>query len=287
LEVIVGKNAGFCGGVVNSFTKTMEILESNKNVHCLGELVHNRVVVDNLKKLGLKIIDNLDEVMDNSKVIIRAHGVAKSVYSDARKRNIQLYDLTCPKVLKIHEEAERLQKEGYFIVLTAKKTHPEAIGTISFCGENSIIIENINEVDEVVSLIKEKAIVKVAVLSQTTFSVLKYQEITDALKEKLDNKYELVVKNTICRATELRQREVIELAKEVDVMIILGGKNSSNTKKLYELSKDICKDTFIIEDVSDITWDMSSYKRIGLMAGASTPKISIDEVLEYLNKIDV
>lgn len=282
MEVIVGKLAGFCGGVINSVNKTHSILEEYGSTYCLGELVHNKQVVDKLKKMGLVVIDGLDDIPNGVNLIVRAHGVTKEIYKIAEDKSIHLFDLTCPKVLKIHEQAERYVNEGYFIVLVAQKNHPEAIGTISFCGKNSIILENEDELSSVFELVKNSGIKKVAIISQTTFSVKKFEQYVENLTNLLDDSFELKINNTICSATELRQKETKEIAERVDAMVIIGGKNSSNTKKLYELALDDCRKTFIIETLEDLVEDMSEYKVIGVMAGASTPKESIEEVVEYL-----
>ncbi len=286
MEVTIGKSAGFCGGVINSVIKSEKLLNEYENIYCLGELVHNKHVVDKLKTMGLKVVSSIDEVEDGNKVIIRAHGVAKEVYELAKRKNIQLFDLTCPKVLKIHEEASKLNKEGYFIILVAQKDHPEAIGTISFCGNECTILENEKQLDNVVDMIKSLKNDKVAVISQTTFSVDKFNYLVDRIKLLLKD-YEVCVNNTICSATELRQKETKELAVESDAMIIIGGKNSSNTRKLYDIALEYCKNTFIIESINELNQDMSIYDKISIMAGASTPKSSIDEVVAYIDKLGV
>ncbi len=284
MEVVVGKLAGFCGGVINSIKKSESILDELGSTYCLGELVHNKQVVDKLEDKGLKVVNSLDEIEDNERVIIRAHGVPKEVYEEATRRNIQLSDLTCPKVLKIHDEAKRLKDEGYFIVLIAQEVHPEAIGTISFCGEDSIILERVEQLDDVVEVIRNSNKKKVAVISQTTFSVAKFEELVSELKVRL-SEYDLLVNNTICTATELRQKETAEIAQNVDAMIIIGGKNSSNTKKLYEIAIKNCQNSFIIEVLDELKEDMSKYSKVGVMAGASTPNESISEVVEYLENM--
>lgn len=286
MKVTIGKLAGFCGGVINSVTKSEKLLGEYGNIYCLGELVHNKHVVDKLQSIGLKVIDNIDEVEDGSRVIIRAHGIAKEVYELSKKKNLLLFDLTCPKVLKIHEEASKLSKEGYFIILIAQRDHPEAIGTISFCGDESVVLENESELDDVVNMINCLKKDKIAIISQTTFSVDKFNLLVDKI-QLLFKDYEIYVNNTICSATELRQKETKELAINSDAMIIIGGKNSSNTKKLYDLSLEYCKNTFIIESLNDLNDDMSIYDKIGIMAGASTPKSSIDEVVAYIDKLGV
>lgn len=283
MKITVGKLAGFCGGVINSVSKTDKILNYGIKTYCLGELVHNKQVVDKLEKKGLIVVDSLDNVEDGSRVIIRAHGVPKDVYDLAKKRNLELYDLTCPNVLRIHEKAVKYKEEGYFIVLIAQKDHPEAIGTISFCGDDSVILENEEGIEDVIELFRCSSRDKIAIISQTTYSMAKFEALSKELEKLLEDKV-VVIDNTICSATELRQKETSKLATEVDAMIIIGGKNSSNTKKLYEIAKDKCANTFIIETVNDLNVDMNAFETIGVMAGASTPKESIEEVVEYLKK---
>ena len=285
MEIKVGKLAGFCGGVINSVSKTDKILEDGKKTYCLGELVHNKQVVDKLKSKGLVLIESLDEVEDCSRVIIRAHGVTKDIYELANKKNLKVIDLTCPNVLRIHEKAIKLVGEDFFIVLIAQKDHPEAIGTISFCGKDSVILEDKNGISEAVRLFKNSSKTKLAVISQTTYSMIKFDELVEELKNQL-NEYELNIDNTICSATELRQKETSKLANEVDAMIIIGGKNSSNTKKLYDIASSKCGNTFIVETINDLDTDMTCYDVVGVMAGASTPKESIDDVVRYLENVN-
>ncbi len=282
MNIILGKKAGFCGGVINSVNKSNELLDKYNNLYCLGEIVHNTRVVKSLEDKGMTFIESLDEVKDGSNVVIRAHGVAKSIYEEAERRNITLLDLTCPKVLLIHKEAEDLVKNGYYIILVGKKDHPEIIGTISYCNEDSLIIESQQDVDKVVEYVINKGLNKVALLCQTTYSMSKFKEIEEMLNNSFKD-IEFKVVNTICNATELRQTETEELSKQVDAMVIIGGKNSSNTKKLYEIAEANTK-TYLVETVDELDPSVLEYETVGVMAGASTPKESIDEVIEYLNK---
>lgn len=276
----VGKYAGFCGGVTNSVTKTEKYLNEYNNLYCLGELVHNKQVIESLEEKGLKTIESLAEVEDNSNVIIRAHGVANSIYEEASKRNINLIDLTCPKVLKIHDKVSEYRDKGYFIILVGSKAHPEVIGTISFCGDKSIVIEDLNDIEEVNNIIKSNNYKDVVIFAQTTIKESLFDEIVDCLKENIKN---LVVENTICNATHLRQQECLEMAKTSDCMIIIGGKNSSNTKKLYEVASSVCPNTYLVETYKELDFnELKKYENIGIMAGASTPKTSIDEVVNNL-----
>ena len=281
MNIILGKKAGFCGGVINSVNKSNELLDKYNDLYCLGEIVHNKQVVQSLEDKGMTFVESLSEVKDGSNVVIRAHGVPKSVYEEAGRRNINLFDLTCPKVLLIHKEAEDLVNDGYYIILVGKKDHPEIIGTISYCNEDSLIIENQQDVDNVVEFVLNKGYKRVALLCQTTYSLSKFKEIEEMLKiDFKDLDFKII--NTICNATELRQKETEELSREVDAMIIIGGKNSSNTKKLYEIASSNTV-TYLIETVDELDDSIFEYENVGVMAGASTPKESIDDVITYLN----
>jgi 4-hydroxy-3-methylbut-2-enyl diphosphate reductase len=281
MEIIVGKNAGFCGGVKLSVDKTNDLLKENDKYYCLGELVHNNEVVTDLKNKGLIIIDNLDEVGDDSSVIIRAHGIAKEVYEEALRRGINLIDLTCPKVLRIHD---LVKEDNNFIILFGKANLPEIIGTISFC-KNGVVVDSKEELENTISYIKKKKIDKVSIYTQTTYSLEKYNELLNIVKDELSD-IDLNINNNICTATRIRQKETKELAQKVDLMIIIGGKNSSNTLKLYEIASSITN-TYVIENVSDLKDKKLDYDCIGIMAGASTPDSCINECINYLkNKRD-
>lgn len=284
MKIIIGKTSGFCGGVQNAVIKTEKELNNNKSdIYCLGEIVHNKQVIENLKRQGLKVIENIEDA--KGKTIIRAHGVPKEIYNKAKEQNIELVDLTCPKVIKIHDIAEEYANKGYFVILVGVEEHPETIGTISFCGNDHYLIRNINDIKFAIEKIKNSGIKKVLVISQTTYSLAKFNNIIEKLKENLGNDYELEIKNTICSATKMRQEETEELSKIVDFMIIVGGKNSSNTKKLYEISKTNCSNVILVETADEINFDnIKKYETIGIMAGASTPKESVEEIENKLNK---
>jgi 4-hydroxy-3-methylbut-2-enyl diphosphate reductase len=305
MEIVVGKMAGFCGGVRNAVDKTYEEAKKvNGTIYCLGDLVHNPVVLKNLEKLGVKIINNLEEIeKPNGKtVIVRAHGIAKEIYEQAESLNITLKDLTCPKVLKIHCFAEEHAKNDDYILLVGERKHPEVIGTKSFCGENSIVIENEEELKEALEKIKTKlnenknisknnsntSSQKLALIAQTTFNLEKFKKFENIIANELEDYIDIVVNNTICDATRLRQDETENLSKTVDGMIIIGGRKSSNTNKLYQISLANCKNTIMVEDETELENELSKFKncnKIGIMAGASTPKETIDKVLEIIEKI--
>lgn len=282
MEIIIGKTAGFCYGVKRAVEGSLKET-SDKQIYCLGELVHNKQVMNEIEKQGIKLIEDINEVPNNSKVIIRAHGVVKEIYEIAKEKNIELVDYTCPNVLKIHEVASKYKKENYYIFVIGNKTHPETIGTISYCGNNYSCIETEDDINDSIESLKESKIKDLLLIVQTTFSEAKFKLIKEKIEETI-NDINIVVKNTICAATSTRQKETENLSKEVDCMIIIGGKNSSNTKKLYELAEKNCQKAIAIETKEELNKEeLLKYKKIGIMAGASTPKKNIDEVAELLN----
>lgn len=286
MEIIIGKTAGFCYGVKRAVYGAIEESNKNKKVYCLGELVHNEDVIENLKNKGIEIIEDIKEIKDtNAKVIFRAHGVEKNIYENAKNNNLELVDYTCPNVLKIHKIAEEYEKNGYYIILTGAEKHPEVIGIKSYCGKNFSLIEKEEDVNKTIENFEKSQIKKLLIISQTTYSVAKFENITKTIKEKISKDVELVIKNTICLATETRQRETEKLSKQVELMIIIGGKNSSNTKKLYEIAKQNCPKSILVENGKDAeetlkNMNLSTIEKVGIMAGASTPKESIDEVIK-------
>ena len=284
MEIIIGKNAGFCFGVKRAVEGSLNEV-TDKKVYCLGELVHNNEVIKRIEEKGIKVIDSIEKIVDdNSKIIIRAHGIKKEIYDEISKRHLDLIDYTCPFVLKIHDIAQKYRDEGYFILVVGSKMHPEIIGTISYCGNNSMVIEDKNDLSLAIEKIMLSKLKKVLLIVQTTYSEEKFMELDKKLKEILPNDLSLVIKNTICNATSVRQKEVEELSKKVDLMIIIGGKNSSNTKKLYEISSNNVK-TLLVENKDEL--EISGLKNInivGIMAGASTPYDSINEIVEKIKK---
>ena len=261
-----------------------EALKQNEKLYGLGEIVHNQEVVKELENLGMQFIENIGEA--NGKTIIRAHGIPKQVYEEARQNQIELIDYTCPKVLKVHQIAEEYANKGYYIFLLGNKKHPEIIGTLSYCGENKFVIEKEDDTIKALETFEKSGMKKILVISQTTYSLEKFYIIEEIIKNEIPRDVEVVVKNTICQATEIRQKETEEMAKKVDAMIVIGGKNSSNTKKLYEIAKQYCKTVLLIENETELVLDnIKSTDKVGIMAGASTPKESIEKVIEELKRV--
>lgn len=278
MEIILGKTAGFCNGITRAVERAEEELQKVNKIECLGDLLHNSQVLNKLKDDGLIVINNIEEAKE--KVIIRAHGVKKDVYTYAKEHNVELIDCTCPKVLKIHKTAEELSNENYYIIVIGEKEHAEVVGTFSFC-KNGEIIQNIEELKSRIEILNKKD--KIAVLTQTTYNLQKFFEIEKYLKENITT--EIKICNGICNATEIRQKETEEISKEVDYMIIIGGNKSSNTNKLYEISQKNCKRAIKIEEVTELyNEDFKNISKIGVMAGASTPRTSIEAVINYLKE---
>lgn len=286
MEIIIGKTAGFCYGVKRAVDGAKEELNKfNESIYCLGEIVHNKQVVDELKDDGITFINNIEEA--KGKTIIRAHGVANDIYEKAKELNIELVDYTCPNVLKIHKIADEYSKNGYYIFLCGSKKHPENIGTISHCGEGYFVIEKEDDIFRALESFEKSKLQKLLLISQTTYSLEKFYIIEKIINNELEKNVEIVIKNTICRATELRQKETDEISKKVNYMIIIGGVNSSNTKKLFDIAKRNCKNCICIETVKELDLqELIKYKKIGIMAGASTPKKSIEEVVQKLKEED-
>ena len=284
MEIIIGKTAGFCFGVSNAVNKTTRLLaEQAKQMYCLGELVHNKQVTEELQNKGLKIINDIEEAKEN--VIIRSHGVTNEVYEKAENMRLKIIDLTCPKVLKIHNIAKEYASKGYYIFLIGNKLHPETIGTISYCGKDSKIIEKEEDIELALQEFNNTNIDKLLVIAQTTFSIEKFNKITKIIEEQTKEK-NVEIKKTICDATNQRQLETEKISKEVDLMIIIGGKHSSNTTKLYEISKKHCLKSILVETEQDLeVQGLEKNIKIGIMAGASTPKKSIESVVEKIKQI--
>lgn len=288
MKIILGKNAGFCYGVKKAVEESEKLAKNNDIIYCLGELVHNKQVIDSLIKKGIIFIQSLEEIKkeDGSKVIIRAHGVEKQIYEKSKTDNITLIDNTCPNVLKIHEIVEDYAKKGYYILLTGLKEHPENIGTISYCGKYFCLVQDENDIEEAIKSIKNSRKKDILLISQTTYSISKFESIIKILQNRLKAEYNLIIKNTICVSTQLRQKETDEISKKVDMMIIIGGKNSSNTRKLYEIADKNCKNTICVETKEEIVKDLfTNVNTVGIMAGASTPQKSIDDIIKTIKLV--
>ncbi len=277
MKIIIANHSGFCGGVLNTINKTQKVLE-NDIAYIKGEIVHNEYVINKLKNKGLITVNSLDEVKENNNVIIRAHGESKEFYNKASKMKIKLIDLTCPKVKKIHDL--NLEHNNYFVVIIGKKNHPEVLGHISY-AKDFLVIEKESDIEELINKVNND---KIYILAQTTFNEQLFDELVKIIKEKCQN-ISIEVNNTICNVTRIRQREIRELSKKVDKMIIIGSMKSSNTMELYEVARENCHNVYIIQDINNLEQIiLDNNDIVGIAAGASTPKELIYEVKTYLQK---
>lgn len=280
MEIVVGKNAGFCAGVGFAINRAEELL-SQGEIYCLGEIVHNKQVTQKLENQGMKTVESIEEIPDNSRVIFRAHGEPSSTYKRAEEKNLKVEDLTCANVKLIHTKVQK-QKEDAFIIIVGVANHPETIGTKGFSGKNSYVIETEDDILEAYMEYEKTMLGKVYVVSQTTFSSKKFDKIAQEI-EKNFWEAEVVIDKTICNSTENRQLEALKISKESTVMLIIGGQNSSNTRKLYEISTENCDRVFYVQTVEDVkNIEFEQNDKVGIMAGASTPQYIIEEIRSYL-----
>ena len=276
MEIILSKFSGYCYGVKKAVSVADESIDKYEDIYSLGSLIHNKRAVEKLKNKGLKVVDDIEE--KNKNIIFRSHGVEKKYYDYANKNNLNVIDTTCIYVKKIHQIVEEKYKDGYEIIIVGSKKHPEVIGINSWSNYKAQFVEEIADTDKL-NIDEEKSY---AVVFQTTFNIEKYMKIVEILKEKIKN---VEIFNTICSATKKRQDFALQLAEEVDMMVVIGDTSSSNSKKLYELASEKVKSIFI-EDVAELDEKMfDGVQKVGVTAGASTPDFVIDEVIEYLKKI--
>lgn len=274
MSIIKAKSAGYCFGV-NKAVETAYEASKNKDekVYTLGPLIHNAFVTNKLKEKGVDIIDDLDSI-DSGTVIIRSHGVGKAVYDKIKEKNLKLIDATCPYVKSIQNKVEKYHNKGYTIIIVGDKNHPEVIGVNGWCDNSAHVIFSLDEAREF------KSDNSVCIVAQTTIIKSIFNDITNIIKE---NCADVVIFNTICNATSVRQEEASKIASEVEAMVVVGDTHSSNTKKLVEISKSKCKNVFFVEKASDLDDAIKKYKNIGLTAGASTPTQLIEEVINTMD----
>lgn len=277
MRLIVSEKAGYCFGVQRAIRKAQALLdrEEQRKVYSLGPLIHNEQATQKLMDEGLFEANGIEEVDGGSIVVIRSHGLGERYYALLEEKGCRIEDATCPFVKKIQMIARDHANEGKEIIIVGDASHPEIEGINLWAGGNCIIGKEIEDFEK----IKFSSDKEYVVVAQTTFSVEKYRRIKTFLEAKIKN---LKIFDTICDATRERQEDAIKIAQNVDVMIIVGGRHSSNTKKLYELCSQFCK-TFLIETANDIDVDeIKIYDNIGMTAGASTPDFIIDEVIDLI-----
>ena len=268
MEVILADYLGFCYGVKRAITIAKENASADGTACTLGPIIHNPQMVERLKQEGVGSVNALDE-MEKGTVIIRSHGVGPQVYDAAESRGLEVVDATCPHVKKAQLSAKSLVDEGYSVVIVGEKEHPEVRSIFEWSAAKASVIET---VEEAVAL---PSCAKLGIVCQTTFSGAKFREIVSHLLEK---SRDIRILRTICTATDQRQAAAMELAAKVDMMLVIGGKNSANTTRLAQLCADKCR-TYHIETAAELQdeW-FDKIEKIGITAGASTPDWIIKEV---------
>lgn len=275
MEITVAKSAGFCFGVQRAVDSVYKELEENSGkIYTFGPIIHNEQVVEDLNKKGIEVIDTVEQLKEikEGTVVIRSHGVAKEIYDILEQQKLKMVDATCPFVKKIHNIVLDESNNGKTIIIIGNDNHPEVEGIKGWVNGEVIVINKEEQIEKL-SLPEQT---KACIVSQTTFNHNKFKYLVEIIRKK---GYDITVVNTICNATNVRQVEAQKISSKVDGMIVIGGKNSSNTQKLYDICRNECKNTFYVQTVKDLNLhELKSLKSIGITAGASTPKNIIEEV---------
>lgn len=275
MEVIIAKSAGFCYGVRRALETVVEAARSEgKRMYTLGPLIHNPQVVERLAQDGVQVVSDIEDVPGGSIVVMPSHGVAQQVIDRAQELGLEIVDVTCPFVAKVQNLAADLHAEGYQVVILGDAGHTEVRGILSRAGDNAVVVSDADE------LRTHEPDRKVAVVAQTTQALTAYIEL---VREVAARVYEVRAFNTICHATSERQTAAVEMAQDVDVVIVVGGRNSANTRRLAELCSAAGVPTHHVETAEEIdaAW-FEGAQRVGLTAGASTPDWIIEEVARRL-----
>ena len=275
MQVTVAKSAGFCFGVQRAVDTVYEQVEKGiRPIYTYGPIIHNEVVVQDLEERGVQVLEGKEDLgqLTEGTVIIRSHGVGKEIYDLISAKGLNCVDATCPFVKKIHRTVEKESAAGRQIIIIGNDNHPEVEGIKGWCHHPALVIESAEQA-EALDLPEGT---KVCVVSQTTFNYKKFKDLVEILDKK---RYDRIVVNTICTATEERQTEARQIAGKVDAMIVIGGSHSSNTQKLFEICRKECENTYYIQTVHDLDLEvLRSTGLVGITAGASTPKKIIEEV---------
>ena len=276
-ELTIAKSAGFCFGVTRAVNMVYEAIEKeNVPIYTYGPIIHNDEVVKDMEKNGVTVINDLDELSSHEKgvMIIRSHGISKAEYDRIKNCGFEVLNATCPFVSKIHRYVEDYSSKGYDIIIVGSPKHPEVCGIKGWADEKCHVTI-INSPEDAENYMKNST-KKLCIVSQTTFNYNKFQDIVEIIAKK---GYDITVLNTICNATEERQTEARVIAEQVDAMIVIGGRNSSNTQKLFEICKNECKNTYYIQTSDEMDYtQIRSNNNVGITAGASTPNNIIEEV---------
>lgn len=287
-KIILSKSAGFCFGVSRAIKKIYDIIDTaDKDIFTLGPIIHNPQIIKELEQKGIKIADDdeINIIPDNALLIIRTHGIPKEKKDIISKKKFDICDMTCPFVSKIQDIVKDESKHNKTVLIAGDPKHPEIIGIRSYCNDSGYVIKDLEDLKKLENDNNKVFNKDIIIVAQTTYNMTEWKKICEYLRKKYYTK--LFIFDTICNATEERQKEAVELAKKVDLMIVIGGKNSSNTTKLYQLCKEYCSETYHIETAKELPINLvEKAKLIGVTAGASTPDSIIKEVIKVMDEIN-
>ncbi len=278
MEVILAKSAGFCFGVKRAVEKVYEQIDTGKKIYTYGPIIHNEEVVSDLEKRGVKVVASKEELeaLKDGTVVVRSHGVPKQIYELMEEKGIECIDATCPFVKRIHDIVEKESDNDKKIIIIGNSGHPEVEGIMGWAKTDAQVIESVQEAENFQGDISKP----LCIVSQTTFNYNKFQELVEIFQKR---GYNVNVVNTICNATEERQTQARDIAARVDAMIVIGGRHSSNTRKLYEICCEKCEATYFIQTLEDLHLELpKTATLVGITAGASTPNNIIEEVQNYV-----
>ncbi|MBP8742926.1 MAG: 4-hydroxy-3-methylbut-2-enyl diphosphate reductase, partial [Acidaminococcaceae bacterium] len=279
MKIIIAENCGFCYGVKRAVEMALKTVKDKSKVATLGPLIHNPQMIELLAKKGVGCLDSLENFPEGSTVILRSHGVGPNIYEQAKAMDLTVVDATCPNVLSAQKRVRQLADEGYLPIIIGEKKHPEVQSILAWAGKQGCVVESIDDIKDV------PYAENYGVVVQTTFELEKFEKILEELQSNRKGQYK--VERTICNATAKRQTSAVELAKLADVVFVIGGRNSANTRHLYDIVKEICNKTFHIETADDISFEMiNNCNTIGITAGASTPDWLIKEAIHKMETME-
>ena len=275
-ELLIAKTAGFCFGVKKAIDSINLKLVEYKELYSVGQIIHNERVVEDLSKKGLKVVSDEEAMsLKNKNVVIRSHGIEKEKLSILIQNNNNIIDLTCPYVKKIHKIVEEYSKKGYVIIVIGNSAHEEVKGIVSYSENEIYVIDD----EDLIKTLKIDKNANILVVFQTTFNVQKGQKLVENLKKLY---YNILMFNTICNATSVRQEETSDLSKKCDSFLVIGSNTSSNTKKLYEIAKSNIDNVYLVNSIDDLkNISIGQNDILGVSAGASVPDYLIQEITDY------
>ena len=279
MKIIIADNCGFCYGVKRAVEMALKTVKDKNKVATLGPLIHNPQMIELLARKGVDCLDKLKDFPVESTVILRSHGVGPDIYEQTKKMNLNVIDATCPNVLSAQKRVRQLADDGYLPIIIGEKKHPEVQSILAWAGELGCVVESIDDIKDV------PPAARYGVVVQTTFESDKFEKILAAIQSEHKGQYK--VERTICNATAKRQGSAVELAKRSDVVFVIGGRNSANTRHLYDIVKEKCNKSFHIETADDISIEMiKDCNTIGITAGASTPDWLIKEAIHKMETME-